>query len=252
MIQSSEHAARSPRARRAPPAEEGPGPRQRREVKPAEERRRDILDAALVLFSRKGFADTTVSDIAAEAGMGTGTVYLYFPSKEHVLQGLHDRFRDENAAKVAEAAADAIERAGSGERVDFRETVDAILDALAANFAENRDLVMVCTRYRPESIDPEFGHQHELGHLHIVGQALAEGVRLGLIHTSDPVMTGYLFDAAVALNLHMHFTYGDPPDLNRLIAAAKEMIHKALALPAPAPATSSVAKGGSRRRSRLR
>jgi AcrR family transcriptional regulator len=254
VVQSPKE-AQSLRARRGG---DGRSLRQRREVKPAEERRRNILDAALSLFSSKGFADTTVSDIAAEAGMGTGTVYLYFPSKEHVLQGLHDRFRDENAAKVAEAAADAIERAAAGEPVDFRDTVDAILDALAATFSENRDLVIVCTKYRPETIEPALGHEHPVGHLHLVGQALAEGVRLGLIHTSDPEMTGYLFDAAVAYNLHTHFTFGDPPDLDRLIAAAKEMIHKSLeplqasAPPPGRPAPKPSSKRGSRRTGRLR
>ena len=205
-----------------------------RVVKPAEERRRDVLDAALRLFVSKGYAETTVSDIASEADMGTGTVYLYFPSKEHVLLGLHQRFREENEAHVAAAAVDAVDRAGRGEAVDYRDTVDAILDAVARYFKENRDLVQVCTKYRPEFVDPDYSPAGE--HLGIVARALEAGVSLGMIHTSDPEMTSYLFDGALALNLHMHITYGDPADLDRLIAAAKEMIHKTLALPAdPAP-----------------
>ena len=200
-----------------------------RELKPPEERRRNILDAALGLFARNGFNETTVQDIAAAAGMATGTVYLYFPSKEHVLQGLHDRFREENDATVTSTAVDAVDRAARGEDVDYRDTIDAILDALAQHFKDNPDLVLVCTKYRPELMDPDFtpGPQH----LGIVGRALAAGVELGKIHTSDPEMTAYLFDAALAYNLHMHVTYNDPPDMDRLIAAAKEMFHKALALP---------------------
>ena len=205
------------------------GARARREIKPAEERRRDILDAALGLFAARGFNETTVSDIATEAGMATGTVYLYFPSKEDVLEGLHDRFRDHNIARIAEVAVDTMERASAGEQVDYRETVDAILDAIAASFVENRDLVVVCTKYRPEDY---YANPREHGdHMNPASWALMEGVRLGLIHTSDPEMTAYLFDAALAFNLHTHITFGDPPDLDRLMAAAKEMIHKALALP---------------------
>ena len=210
-------------------------------MKPAEERRRDILDAALRLFATRGFNDTTVSDIAAEAGMGTGTVYLYFPSKEDVLQGLHERFRNENIASVASVAVDAMERAAAGESVDYRDTVDAILDAIAAQFVANRDLVVVCTKYRPE----EFYASREMEggqHMNPAAWALKEGVRLGLIHTSDPEMTAYLFEAALAFNLHTHVTFGDPPDIDRLIAAAKEMIHKTLALPGPEPAMQPAAR----------
>ena len=211
--------------------------RARREIKSADQRRTDILDAALRLFAKRGFNETTVGDIAAEAGMATGTVYLYFPSKEHVLQGLHDRFRELNESSVTNAAVDAVDRAARGEDIDYRDTIDAILDAIAKHFRENRDLVVVCTKYRPELVDPKYSPATE--HFGVVARALEAGVSLGKIHTSDPEMTAYLMDAAVALNLHTHITYGDPPDLDRLIAAAKEMFHKALELPAGSKATAA-------------
>lgn len=230
--------------------------RSRREIKPAAERERDILDAALTLFAERGFNDTTVQDIASAAGMATGTVYLYFPSKEKVLQGIHDRFGEETESRVAAAAVDSVDRAGRGEAVDYRDTIDTILDAISAYFRENPQLVLVCTKYRPEMVDPNYTPNLHLG---IVARALSAGVALGMIQTSDPEMTAYLFDAALTLNLHTHITYGDPPDMDRLMAAAKEMFHKALALPAehvrPGPRTSpgiAPKRGGSRRSGRAR
>ena len=41
-----------------------------------------ILDAARAVFSRDGYAASSVDDVAAEAGIAKGTVYLYFKSKE--------------------------------------------------------------------------------------------------------------------------------------------------------------------------
>jgi AcrR family transcriptional regulator len=41
-----------------------------------------ILDAARAVFSRDGYASSSVDDVAAEAGIAKGTVYLYFKSKE--------------------------------------------------------------------------------------------------------------------------------------------------------------------------
>src|SRR5262245_23451685 len=48
------------------------------------QRRAAILEAARTVFARQGYADTVVEDIAAQAGIGKGTLYLYFPSKEQI------------------------------------------------------------------------------------------------------------------------------------------------------------------------
>ena len=50
-----------------------------------QERREKILDASLRAFNQKGFASTSVAEIAAAAGIAKGTVYLYFRSKEDIL-----------------------------------------------------------------------------------------------------------------------------------------------------------------------
>jgi AcrR family transcriptional regulator len=51
-----------------------------------EERRRQILEAALTVFSKKGFHAANVSDVAAEAGVSQGTIYWYFDSKDELLK----------------------------------------------------------------------------------------------------------------------------------------------------------------------
>src|SRR5580765_8714561 len=56
----------------------------RRQRKSAELRER-LFRAALDLFARKGFSETTVEDITEAADLGKGTFFNYFPSKEHVL-----------------------------------------------------------------------------------------------------------------------------------------------------------------------
>jgi len=49
------------------------------------ERRQRLFHAALDLFAKKGFADTTIEDITNSADLGKGTFFNYFPSKEHIL-----------------------------------------------------------------------------------------------------------------------------------------------------------------------
>src|SRR5581483_1635728 len=58
----------------------------------AEQSRRQVLDAALQLFSHRGYRATTVRDIADDAGVSTGTVYLHFEDKEQIFRTLVDEF----------------------------------------------------------------------------------------------------------------------------------------------------------------
>ena len=45
-----------------------------------------VIRAAVGLFSKKGYHDTTMDDIAGELGVSRGAIYLYFESKEAILQ----------------------------------------------------------------------------------------------------------------------------------------------------------------------
>ncbi|NIX75587.1 TetR/AcrR family transcriptional regulator [Microvirga terricola] len=47
-----------------------------------------ILDAALDVFSEKGFARSRLEDVAARAGIAKGTIYLYVPSKQGLFEAL--------------------------------------------------------------------------------------------------------------------------------------------------------------------
>ena len=52
----------------------------------AADRPREICAAALDVFARKGFAAARLDEIARQAGVSKGTLYLYFKSKEELFQ----------------------------------------------------------------------------------------------------------------------------------------------------------------------
>jgi AcrR family transcriptional regulator len=54
----------------------------------AEARPAEILDAALTVFSAHGFAAAKLDDVAKEAGVSKGTLYLYFESKEALFEAM--------------------------------------------------------------------------------------------------------------------------------------------------------------------
>jgi len=69
-----------------------------RKKEAAEQRRQSILEAARTVFARKGYDASGVEDIAEQAGIGKGTLYLYFPSKEQIyLAALLEEARKLNA-----------------------------------------------------------------------------------------------------------------------------------------------------------
>lgn len=55
-----------------------------------EERRQQLLEAAVKVFTDRGFAATKIADIAAAAGISHGLVYHYFASKEEIYAALVD------------------------------------------------------------------------------------------------------------------------------------------------------------------
>lgn len=65
---------------------EAASPSRREQQKEA--KRLALVDAALAVFSRVGFAAAKIDDVAEEAGVSKGTVYLYFDSKEQLFEGM--------------------------------------------------------------------------------------------------------------------------------------------------------------------
>jgi TetR/AcrR family transcriptional regulator, repressor for uid operon len=59
------------------------------------DRRSQILDAALVCFAKRGFHQTSMHDISAEAGISVGLIYRYFENKDAVISAMADRHKKE-------------------------------------------------------------------------------------------------------------------------------------------------------------
>jgi TetR/AcrR family fatty acid metabolism transcriptional regulator len=63
------------------------------------DKREAILREAIKVFAQKGYFNSKVADIAKEAGIADGTVYLYFKSKEEILHSVFDRAMEEFIAE---------------------------------------------------------------------------------------------------------------------------------------------------------
>jgi TetR/AcrR family fatty acid metabolism transcriptional regulator len=125
------------------------------------DKREAILRAAIKVFAVKGYFNSKVADIAGEAGIADGTVYLYFKSKEEVLHSIFDRamseFIDEGKREISAIASPEdrirkiaqlhLEKLGSDRdmavvfQVELRGSTKFMQQFSAAGFSEYLDII---------------------------------------------------------------------------------------------------------------
>ena len=106
-------------------------------TRPAVDKRRMILDAAVRVFARRGFNGCRVSDIAEEAGVAYGLVYHYFRSKDEVLETIFRTTWTDMLGTV-----ESIAETGEPARDQIRKVTEVILRA----WRRDPDLVRVLVR----------------------------------------------------------------------------------------------------------
>ena len=97
-----------------------------------EKKRALIIKAAAKIFARRGFASTLMAEIAIEAGIGKGTLYEYFDSKEDLFFAVFEWF-----VKATEAEAKVSISALGG---SASERLDALSDSLMSSWAQMEDM----------------------------------------------------------------------------------------------------------------
>jgi AcrR family transcriptional regulator len=71
-------------------------------VRDVPDKREAILEAALDLFAEKGFHGTSVPEVAQRAGVGAGTIYRHFESKEALVNALYQQWKAAMASALLE------------------------------------------------------------------------------------------------------------------------------------------------------
>jgi len=149
-----------------------------------------IIDAAIRVFARAGYYNSRVSDIAREAGIASGTIYLYFKTKDEILVTL---FRE----KMAHWVANVRKRVAS--EPDAVAKIRRIVQLHFETLEENPALAEVV------QVELRQGHKffrgasaHEVSaYFDLIGSVLEEGVAAGLLRADLPVKvaTKVLFGA---------------------------------------------------------
>lgn len=162
------------------PDESKPKFRRRAEARPDE-----VLDAAIELFAKRGYAATTVEQIATHAGLSKGSVYLYFPSKKALLEGLVHRA----VAPIADMAIGMI----ASYRGDPRPVIRQFLSMVVKELGDKKSFAVPKLVIREAVNAPEIAKMYRDEVLDRAIPALtaliAQGVEGGHIRAVDPDLT---------------------------------------------------------------
>jgi TetR/AcrR family transcriptional regulator, fatty acid metabolism regulator protein len=149
-----------------------------------------IIEAAVRVFARKGYYNSRVSDIAREAGIAAGTIYLYFKTKEDILVTL---FRDKMADFVG-----VLRKAIAGE-ADAASKIRRLVSLHFRILEESPDLAeVVQVELRQGQKFFRGASSQEIGaYFALIGSVLEEGVAEGRFRSGLPVKvaTKILFGA---------------------------------------------------------
>lgn len=199
-----------------------PKRQRRKEARPAE-----IMDAALALFSEKGFTATRLDDVAEAAGVSKATIYLYFDNKEQLFTAL---VRD-----IATPRFDEIEKmidGYQGASADMLAFVIARLHEIATTtrlpalakivLAESGNFPEIRTFYRDQIIRRGFGNLERI---------IERGIERGEFRRCNVKVTVQEIIFPVLMNALARSTFGELPqfDPDGFLAAHAEFVQRGLA-----------------------
>jgi TetR/AcrR family transcriptional regulator, fatty acid metabolism regulator protein len=150
-----------------------------------------ILRAATRVFARRGFFLAKVADVAREAGVADGTVYLYFKNKEHLLVSIFEEFMAEAIAE-GRAAVEGVD--------DPVERLRSIAGLHLERMGRDRDLAVVFQVELRSSTKfmEQFSETRVSEYLDVIRSVIKDGQRRGKIRPAvDPTIASKVFFGAL-------------------------------------------------------
>ncbi len=146
--------------------------------KPEGDKRRQILEAGVGVFARKGYFSARVRDIASAAGVADGTIYLYFKNKEDIVVSLFADVLERHLARAKEEIA--------GVRTP-REKLLAIARHHLTALSERRDVaILFQTELRQSTLLSRISSKELRGYFDLLSRVIEEGQKTGVFRPELP------------------------------------------------------------------
>jgi AcrR family transcriptional regulator len=185
-----------------------------------EQRRRQVISAAMRLFSSKGFDGTSTREIAQVAGINEALIFRHFQTKEDLYWAV---------------VSSRIEAAGRQEKIreylraphlDAREVLAAIAENLLDRTSEDADLtrLLLFSALRNSELSENFFRTYMAGIYEALASFIRQGIRKGQFRKADPMLAARGFMGMISSHILLEELLGGsrntftPRDLGRQLA----------------------------------
>lgn len=198
-----------------------------RDVKDPEVRRAEIMEAALHLFAKKGYLNTTTQDIIDEVRISRGLLYYHFKNKEDILYCLVERYTEPLLQRLSAIAHDGTLLAIDKVRLFIEASLISPDDITSDRIELQKSVDLEQNRYMLDRFSHRFASTVTTYFAHMIEQGISEGV-FQVSHpleTATFLMTGYVF---VSNDMKASYSDLDVQEPSLYIAAFKELLESVL------------------------
>ena len=150
-----------------------------------------IKKSASWLFERKGFESTTMSEIAERAEISTGSIYLFFKSKEELLYTLREPYIDELVRKMVKITNNNREKAD--------QTLRKLANVFFRTYRADPDPFLLIMDYNAEKVQPLYSEENHKRfqeamrkNIQSTEAVVARGIKQGIFKPVNPRVTSIL------------------------------------------------------------
>lgn len=186
----------------------------------ADDTRDRILDAALNIFSNKGYHDTRMDEIVDAAGSSKGAIYFHFPNKERLFLALVDQFADLLERRVVEA----VEQEEQG-IARVRAALQACLDTFGRYRRPAKILLVQAVGLGSVFEKKRIAVNDRFASL--IKKYLDESIDIGDIAPVDTDVVSYAWMGAI-YGIVIRWVYTGEPDSERILAAMLPLLLKSV------------------------
>ena len=193
--------------------------RSQRERIPREERRRQIIEAAATLFSRKGFRGTTTREIAGAVGVSEAMLFKHFATKEELYAAIieaksHGRRVLDTAVEAAEREDDAeVLRTLAREMIERTRADPTLMRLTFFSALEGHALSEIMFRSRVQQLDD------------FLSRYITKRIAAGAFRSVDTLQATWNFFGMVAYHVQLRELFGQkPPRHLTTEGAVEEMV----------------------------
>ncbi len=184
------------------------------------DKRTAIMDAALKLFTEKGFHGTSTAQISKEAGVATGTLFNYFPTKEDLINNLYFEVKGDLSRAM-------------GKDIEAESTYQGKLRKIWSNLIKwgvgNREEFLFVGQFCTSPYITKFTREEVMKEYVFLHDLVNEGIKTGVIRDFSAELIIAMFYQASRTVVNFFLDSDSSLDENKIIEDGFQIIWKGLA-----------------------